>query len=154
MSEHERQRVVNFPDPPAEGTRQRLALDLRIARKTYSEIAAEMGVAIQTAHEYVHAAIERMSADEVRHADVARQMHLLRLDALLAAQWPRAMQGDVTAAVTCLRIMEREAKLLGLDAPVKVDVEHRLRALATEHGLDPDEAVEEVRAIMKALPKG
>jgi hypothetical protein len=37
------------------------------------------------------------------------------------ALWPAAMRGDVTAVTGLLRIMERRAKLLGLDAPVKVD---------------------------------
>lgn len=40
---------------------------------------------------------------------------------MTVALWPAAMQGDVTAVTGLLRIMERRAKLLGLDAPVKTD---------------------------------
>ena len=38
---------------------------------------------------------------------------------MTVALWPAAMRGDVTAVTGLLRIMERRAKLLGLDAPVK-----------------------------------
>ena len=46
-------------------------------------------------------------------------------------------------------IMDRRAKLLGLDAPQKVDHEHRIRMLAEANGFDPDEAVEEARRVLR-----
>jgi hypothetical protein len=131
----------------------RQALDLRIAGHSYAEIADVMAVSIPTAHQYVNEAIERMTAEEVRHAEVARSMMLLRLHALLAAQWKKALHGDVNATASCLRIMEREARLLGLDAPQRVDITARIRQMAIEEGLDPDEAVEEARRIIKARPR-
>jgi len=45
------------------------------------------------------------------------------------------------------------SKLLGLDAPIRIDIEHRIREMALQEGLDPDEAVEEARAIIKRLPR-
>ncbi|WP_294538091.1 hypothetical protein [uncultured Rhodoblastus sp.] len=45
-----------------------------------------------------------------------RQLELLRLDQLQAAHYPAAMGGDSAAASRVLSIMDRRAKLLGLDA--------------------------------------
>ena len=45
-----------------------------------------------------------------------RQLELLRLDQLQAAHYPAAMGGDAAAAARVLSIMDRRAKLLGLDA--------------------------------------
>ena len=52
-------------------------------------------------------------------ADEVRALELARLDALLAALWPQ--QGEPAVVDRVLRIMERRAKLLGLDAPTRVD---------------------------------
>ena len=48
-----------------------------------------------------------------------RAIELRRLDMMLKAVSPRAMRGDVKAIGAALRISERRAKLLGLDAPVR-----------------------------------
>lgn len=46
-------------------------------------------------------------------------LEMERLDAMLAARMDRAIKGDDGAAEMVLKMMERRAKLLGLDAPVK-----------------------------------
>ena len=45
-----------------------------------------------------------------------------RLNRILTASWTQAIQGDSTAINTVLRIMERQSKLWGLDAPTKTEV--------------------------------
>jgi hypothetical protein len=47
-------------------------------------------------------------------------LELMRLERLHAAVWPQAIRGDVNAVDRVLRIMERRARLLGLDAPKRV----------------------------------
>jgi hypothetical protein len=130
----------------------RRALDLRAAGVLYPDIGVELGVDTATAFHYVQEALERTHGEEVRFIDVARQMELLRLDRLMRPHWEKADKGNVESGAFLLRVMERRSKLLGLDAPVKVDVEHRIRQMAIDEGLDPDEAVEEARRIIKALP--
>jgi hypothetical protein len=44
-----------------------------------------------------------------------------RLDALWQAMWPRALAGSARHAEVCVRICERRSRLLGLDAPARVD---------------------------------
>lgn len=50
---------------------------------------------------------------------------------------------------TVLRALKQEAELLGLDAPLKVDLEARIRELAAREGLDAEEAVEEARRVLR-----
>ena len=52
-------------------------------------------------------------------ADELRKLELERLDKLLLGVWPQAVRGNQGSVDRALRIMERRAKLLGLDAPVK-----------------------------------
>ncbi len=49
-------------------------------------------------------------------ADRHRELHLARLERLLAGSWARAVRGDHQAVASCLRILDREARLLRLPA--------------------------------------
>ncbi|GAA3154019.1 hypothetical protein ACFQ0X_43675 [Streptomyces rectiviolaceus] len=75
--------------------------------------------------------------EEAAAVDVYRQQENERLDALLEAAWPRATKPspvfdkegmvvgeelDMRAVDTVLRLMDRRAKLNGLDMPVKTEV--------------------------------
>jgi hypothetical protein len=57
-------------------------------------------------------------------ADELRKMELERLDRLLLAVWGQAAKGNQGGIDRALKIMERRAKLLGLDAPTKVQQEN------------------------------
>jgi hypothetical protein len=152
MSEDERLRFMRLPPPPSEGTQKRRAVDLRAAGTSYPDIADELGVDPTTAFHYVEEAPERFLGEEIRCSDTARKLHVERLRALLQAAWPKAMAGDANAIASCLRIMEREAKLLGLDAPQKVDITQRLRVIAEQEGLDYQELLAEAQDVIKRLP--
>ena len=56
------------------------------------------------------------------------------------------------AGTSC--VSRRRARYLGFDAPARIDVEHRIRILAAEMGLDPDEAVAEAQRILKESARG
>jgi hypothetical protein len=152
MDEDVRRRLIDLPPPPSPGSRQRQALDLRARGASYQEIGDELGVSAQRAFQVVSETLERLTGDEVRSVEVARQLELVRLDCLLQAQWGKAMAGSTDAATACLKIMERRSKYLGLDAPLKINVEDRIRQVALAEGLDPEEALEEARAIIRSLP--
>ena len=98
-------------------TRHLQALELRKAGATYQAIADQLGYAnARGAHKAVASALKatlREPADEVRDLEVAR------LDAMLLPLWRRVQQGDERAVDRALKIMERRARLLGLDAPSK-----------------------------------
>jgi hypothetical protein len=101
-------------------------------------------------------------------AEAIRQQEAARLDQLQAAVWSAAMKGQIGASQQALRIMERRAKMLGLDTPNEeaADREAMNRvagtaaaaaaattaALATT-GMTPQQAIEEYQRLA-AAPHG
>jgi len=99
------------------------ALTLRKKGFNYTEIGEELGCARQTACRYVLSELENL-ADKCREEAVhVRDLELQRLDELYLIAYRAISDGNDLAGIDrCLRIMERRAKLLGLDAAQKVDV--------------------------------
>ena len=83
-------------------------------------IAKEVGCSTMTVSNdlrFLLSELVALSADQVAEH---RQLELERLDALWAAIYPDAIKkGNVWKIDRCLAIMERRAKLLGLDKPLK-----------------------------------
>lgn len=96
---------------------QARALELRLAGRTYRDVASAMGVSVSTVHHYVHDAIAAVTKEP---ATAVVELELARLDAMLFGCWEDARTGDERKAALVLRIMERRASLLGLDAPKAV----------------------------------
>lgn len=79
-------------------------------------------------------------------ADELRTAELDRLDRLQLAAWPNAMRGDNKSILTIVRLMERRAKLLGLDMPLKIEQD-----VTTWDGGDSiDRAVRDLAALLTA----
>ena len=108
---------------PARITQRRraaAALKRRSTGASFADIATELGFTTENAaNKAVLSALRR----EV-HGEAAqlRTLEGLRLDDLHAAAWGKAMTGDPAAIGCVLRIMERRARLFGLDAPQRVDL--------------------------------
>jgi hypothetical protein len=108
-------------------TQQRIADDFSLGQQRVSEILAAV----------------RESIPDTDRSDAAL-LDLERLDLLLGAHMPPALEGDVKAAGLVLRLLERRAKALGTDAtePLHVvldrhrDLEGALVAEALVAGLD------------------
>lgn len=123
-----------------------------LSHMTQREASDELDIPLATINRDMKAVRVEWQAIRVAAADSATAEDLQRLAAAEKAIWPAVEKGDVTAIDRLLRIMERRAKLLGLDAPKRIDITERLRAIASENGLDPDEAVREAARIIKSLP--
>lgn len=67
-------------------------------------------------------ALQERRDEQEAEVSVYRQEENERLDALLEAVWPDAQTGDLRAVETVLKLMDRRAKLNGLDMPVKAEV--------------------------------
>lgn len=94
------------------------ALELRKTGETFDAIAARLGYKTrQAAYTAVDRALKRVLQEPT---DEVRKIEAERLDALLLAMWTPAQQGDQGAIDRVLRIMERRARLLGIDAPTKI----------------------------------
>ena len=122
------------------------ALDMRLGGSTYRQIGAALAVSHATAFSDVQRMLREYAAEpatQVRDAEVAR------LDRLMAGHWDKAINGDVNSTRTVLTIMDRRAKLLGLDAPQKLDVTGWIREMAEAEGIDPDQAVRDAESIVR-----
>jgi hypothetical protein len=96
-------------------------LDLRRAGFTFMRIAEEVGYrqasGAQRAYERV------IARDKPQATEEHRWQELDRLDRMQVALWPRAMKGDDKAINTIVRLMERRARLVGIDAPTRIQAE-------------------------------
>ena len=105
----------------AAAERRQKSLDLRIAGARYRQIGAQLGVSYQTAYRDVQAALGELATLQDRKAEKLRELELERCDKLTLALWPKARAGDEKAVRAIITVMDRRAKLLGLDAPTKLE---------------------------------
>lgn len=105
--------------------RERRAIELRRAGQTYDAIAVELGCTRGAAFKVVQRVLVRLAAEAREDGEAVRAIELDRLDALHAIVWEKAAAGDLAAVDRALRIAERRAKLLGLDAPVRRELTGR-----------------------------
>jgi len=96
------------------------ALELRKAGASYKQIAEKLGYADpKGAWSAVMRALDRLVPKE--DAEKVRKLELSRLDTIALRLWKRIVEeGDIQAVNAYLRVMERRARYLGLDAPQKV----------------------------------
>ncbi|MGY4103439.1 hypothetical protein ACW2Q0_28330 [Nocardia sp. R16R-3T] len=112
--------------------RQERALQLLIGGATNQQVADQLGYSSRgAAHNAITKALAEHAARRAELAGQALTLTLARLDALWRPQYIKAIRGDGAAAETCLRILDRQMKLLGLVAPIRADV-----TIATRTELD------------------
>ena len=97
-------------------------LNMRLHGLTFSEIARKLvetgfgRVSISRIYAIVGKALRSCPSQTARDL---RQLELMRLDQLQSAHYKQAMTGDAAAAQRVLAIIDRRAKLLGLDAAME-----------------------------------
>ena len=116
-----RLKVVSSEEAEAEMKRRDARVyELRIQGDTFEQIASEVGFSGPSG---AWQAYQRIKSEWIfESVEEARQLELMRLDELQVAVWDRAINGELPAAHCVLKIMDRRAKLLGLDKPEKVEV--------------------------------
>lgn len=132
--------------------RQAEALSLRKQGHTFQEIADRLGYAgHQGAYKAVMSALRKTIQEP---ADELRRLELERLDVMLKSLWPFVLKGSPRHVEMALKVMDRRAAYLGLDAPKQVE-DHRTVTvqimadyLAETTGLDKDEIVAEAQRIV------
>jgi hypothetical protein len=119
-------------------------LELRRAGLTWQRIAEETGYADHTG---AYAAYKRAIKRTLQQpADELREQELDRIDRLQLAAWPNAMKGDIKSILAVVKLMERRARLLGLDTPIKIQQD-----VTTWDGNDSiDRAVRELASLLAA----
>lgn len=106
---------------PAQIEKEMQVLELRAQSYTWRAIAQQVGYASGSgALKAYMRAIKRQQKEPV---EAALYMELERLDEMQAVYWDPAIQGNMRAGEFILKIMDRRAKFLGLDAPTKIQAE-------------------------------
>lgn len=98
-------------------SREQQGLELRLGGASYVQIAESLGMTPGGAYKAVDRALARQAAQTEEKADKLRRLELARLERLHLGLWQKAKAGDEKAVREVLRIAERRARLLGLDAP-------------------------------------
>jgi hypothetical protein len=101
--------------------RETKVMELRAQGWTWQRIADETGYASPSACKTAFDNAIKRTMQPV--ADEVRTLELERLDRFLSYLWDKIEAGDPIAIDKGLKIMDRRAKYLGLDAPVKQQVE-------------------------------
>lgn len=142
--------------------RQARAVELRKSGHTFQQIADQLGYAgHQGAYKAVMSALKKTLQEP---ADELRTLELERLDAMLNSLWPQIMARNAytpRAVEVALKVMDRRAALIGLDAPKQVE-DHRTITLnvmaeqwAEQTGLDKNEIIAEAeRVLAEAAAEG
>lgn len=121
---------------------------LRTAGRSFEQIAIEAGLSGRSqAFRVLQRALRRHPAERV---DDHRAVDLARLDVLTSVVWPRALTGDAKAVGSMLRIMERRARLLGLDR----ETGQRFSAEPSELDETADELLERIAIFDDLVDKG
>lgn len=106
--------------------RQRRAIELRALGLPLTKIAEMMGsVRVDTIQNLIDRALANQ-AQELREAgawEAAYVLHTERLDMLMRAWMPRAMNGDDKAANLVEKLLTHYERLQGLAAPQRLEVE-------------------------------
>jgi hypothetical protein len=102
--------------------RRQKALEMRKTGHDYKTIGKALGVTAKTAFMDVQKCLEEIRANTHETAEDVLELELKRLDIAQAALMPRVKDGDPRAIDTLMRVQERRAKYLGLDAANKVEI--------------------------------
>ena len=139
--------------------RQTKVAELRLSGFTSQRaIAARLGVdpaTINRDFKELDAKFQEIAAQDIARA---KGLDLERIEALIDAIWDKAAKGDTWSVDRVVKLLERKASMLGLDAPKKTEVtgkdggpmqmEHITAMLAADMGLDPAEVLAEADRIV------
>lgn len=130
--------------------RRRLIFQLRAEGRTIQQIATALGLSWSI--------VQRDSARAVADIDVTKYLDaeltydLQRIESLISAYWDRAVRGDLNAAKFINEMLARKHKLLGMEAPKRVDIRALIATWAQAKGLG--ESVQDViEAAYEILPE-
>lgn len=102
--------------------RRAKAFSLRKAGASYRQIAQQMAVSLNTAYADIQAELLELREQTKTDAADVRDMELQRCDEMILGLWPAVRRGDPKSVMAAVRVSERRAKLLGIDAPSKQEL--------------------------------
>ena len=115
-----RGRPKGLPPKPDTIEKEQEIVKLRRGGLPFDIIGDRVGLSTSGAHRAYQRSLARVVKEDV---DAIRQVETERLDLAQSAIWGKVLQGDNPSIQNLLRIMERRAKLLGLDQPTRIQAE-------------------------------
>lgn len=114
-------------------------------------IAKQLGISEATVSRDIKWLMEEWRKQAMQDTGKLRGLQLQRIERLLSALWIAATEGKLGAVDRVVKLLDRQAQLLGLDAPktVKIDMEARIREVAEELGFTAEEIVAEAEALLR-----
>lgn len=129
--------------------RVKFYIDLVKAGYTYQQIADRINkingtnITRQAVHNSVKREIDKSREKLYQEVKDVVFIEVERLNELFKSAYSKAKKGDEKSINSCLKIMERKAKLLGLDAPEKQEVENtgdiNIKINWNNHGVEETE---------------
>jgi hypothetical protein len=136
--------------------RRRQVANLRLTgNHDQTAIAKMLGVSQPTISRdfaALDAEFQQRAAEEVA---THKGLDLVRIETLIQGLWPLARRGDDVAVREVHRLLNRKAKMLGLDAPKRVETSHEVtlrtfaETLVQGSDISPDEVVEEAMRLLR-----
>lgn len=120
------------------------------------EISTMMHTAVSHVRRVLNDALKQAAGEST---EILRQRTTKRLDRLLQAAWPWALglapgqegKPDWEAMAKCLEIERDRRRLLGLDAPEKIDVRVLVQQIAEVRGYSPEQTEQAVTFVERML---
>lgn len=125
--------VAKLDDIVLERTTEREVWRRKVQGQSTREIAEALQVPSTAVHNAVLRGLDDLAIDTARDTKRLRALEATRLDALQASVWGRAVGtdgnplGQDAGIDRVLKVMDRRAKLLGLDTPVVAQTEVTVR---------------------------
>lgn len=135
---------------------QRRIQSLELRKRGYSlrAIADALDVTAPTVQRDIEAMLKQLNDEAIKETALLREMELQRLDDMWKSLHKQIDGGNFGAIDRALKIMERRAKLLGLDAPTQnkheVEMPQAVQALEMLSALSQQAGVT-MEALLEAL---
>lgn len=136
----DRENATKAKRPPHPGEAERIAvrrvraLELKLQGASYRKIAATLHVSLSTAFADIDAELTELREQAKDDVQQVRDLEIQRCDAMTTGLWPHIKKGVPQAVMAGVRVGERRARLLGLDAPTKSEIHGSMTVDAIEIG--------------------
>jgi orotate phosphoribosyltransferase-like protein len=152
--------ILSLRNGVAQRTTAKNVLKLRKMGLDAQQISGELDMPLDRVKNIISNALKALAKEMKGQAEQIRSLELTRLDELQTAIWTDCMDGKLTAIDRVLKIMERRSKLVGLDAPERLDIkadmklehmkEAKERLMSKILDMVPEEEEEEVAGELPA----
>lgn len=106
--------------------RRARALALHLAGHSYRAIGKALNVSHQQAFRDVHDATRELAEQKFEQTEQYVAIQYARLNKLLSVVWTGALRGNLDCIDQALNILGKISRLLGIDAPIKVQHEGKV----------------------------